>query len=262
MGVSRIAVFLAAAVVAGAVTVDARGAPVFRFEPAAAEPGDIVTVRVRETLGQRPIRLYLVPDRLASRVHSRFSERAHFIGTLRRGSLRFTVPPLDSGRYALGVWQRTFSVVRPPRLLRLTAPPAKPCPVTLPNSNRPPGASPSPDWHGNGLLWTSLPRHGVLAIPPTRVDADGLFDKIGWLVADITLARMLTVRGERLDGPAPPMKLLGVNGPGQSSSPTRFRGASMATPVVFPTEGCWKITGRVQDVSLSFVLKVVTSPTG
>jgi hypothetical protein len=32
---------------------------------------------------------------------------------------------------------------------------------------------------------------------------------------------------------------------------------SWASAVSFPGEGCWRITGRVRDVSLTYVVKVV-----
>jgi hypothetical protein len=51
MEVGRIAVFLAAAAVAGAMAGDARGALFFLFEPTAAKPGDVVTVRTGGTPG-------------------------------------------------------------------------------------------------------------------------------------------------------------------------------------------------------------------
>jgi hypothetical protein len=39
-----------------------------------------------------------------------------------------------------------------------------------------------------------------------------------------------------------------------------FNGATWATPITFPTVGCWKLTARVEDVSLSFVVRVVRPP--
>lgn len=37
-----------------------------------------------------------------------------------------------------------------------------------------------------------------------------------------------------------------------------FRGSgSWAARLHFPSEGCWKVTGRVRDVSLAFVVEVV-----
>ena len=35
------------------------------------------------------------------------------------------------------------------------------CPVTIANGNGPPGEGSSPDYHGNGALWTALPPDGI-----------------------------------------------------------------------------------------------------
>jgi hypothetical protein len=32
-----------------------------------------------------------------------------------------------------------------------------------------------------------------------------------------------------------------------------------AARMYFPSEGCWRVTGRVEDVALSFVVQVVVS---
>jgi hypothetical protein len=33
-----------------------------------------------------------------------------------------------------------------------------------------------------------------------------------------------------------------------------------ASAVKFPSEGCWRLTGRVGDIALSYVVKVVATP--
>lgn len=157
----RLAVAVLAAVVgAGAAAGNAHSALFFLFEPTRARPGDVVTVRTGGTPAsltlrqrvkpfQRPIRrLYLVPNRLAPDVHSRFDSRAHFVGSLvpdarGRGLLRFTVPALESDDYTVGAWcpecapyssGRTWSAIhvteqdvvakyRPRMLLDVTMPP-------------------------------------------------------------------------------------------------------------------------------------------
>jgi hypothetical protein len=58
----------------------------------------------------------------------------------------------------------------------------------------------------------------------------------------------LEIEGRRLDAPAPP---LGAHVPGG------YFGDFQATGLVFPTEGCWEVTGRVADRSLTFVVRVV-----
>jgi hypothetical protein len=266
MGVGRIPVFLAAAAVAGATAGEARASLFFLLDPTAAKPGDVVTVRTGGTPKsftlrqrvrplQRPIRLYLVPSRLAPDVHNRFDRRAHFIGRLvpdrnERGLLRFTVPPLDTDSYTVGAWcpgcarysrGHTWFVteVKAPdvvpryrrlMLLRVTAPPAEPCPTTRPNNGL---------WHRNDLLAARL-----------GTSVFGLAEKQIWRPVQVGGAP--TVRYRRLDVPGAVLTAETVSGDD----------GSWAARLRFPEEGCWLITGRVDDVALSFVVKVVAKPLG
>jgi hypothetical protein len=209
------------------------------------------------------MRLYLVPNAVAAEVRTRFDPRLHFIGTIvpdarGRGLLSVALPALDADSYAAAVWcprcarysrGRTFFVLRvnqsvaaryrPLMLLRIEK--HKTCALTTPSSGR---------RYGNGLLSTQLSPGGVV---PARVEPDGsLFWKFSWTPA--ARERELSVRGERLDVPSPPMRVLGVNWGYSSSQPDR---GGWATAVQFPTEGCWRITGRMRDVSLTFVVRVV-----
>lgn len=272
-------------VVAATLALSAHAALFFLFKPTAATSGDLVTVRLGETPSnftldqrvepfQRPIRLYLVPNPSAGEISTRFDPRLHFIGRLisdrnSRGILTFTVPPLDTGTYVVAGWcpgcaefslGRTFFVLPMPRVsryrdlmgLRVQLPSAKEtCPATIPRN--PEG------WYGNGLLSTQLGRDGVLL---ARGDSDGtLFQKLGWLpragIDGAGTAGALTVRGERLDTPSSPMRVLGVYWGYASQGP--YARGSWASAVRFPSEGCWRITGRVRDVTLSYVVKVVAS---
>jgi hypothetical protein len=52
-----------------------------------------------------------------------------------------------------------------------------------------------------------------------------------------------------LDGAAPPLSTSIPDGYG----PTGFQ----ASGVTFPTEGCWEVTGRVGNASLTFVTLVL-----
>ena len=184
---------IAVVLVALAAPANARAALFFLLDQPSAAPNDRVTVRTGTTardfqLGrqvkplQRPVRLYLVQAELAPEVHSRFDPRLHFVGSVTpdrngRGLQTFSVPPLDSRTYTLAYWcpgcaassrGRTFFVQRPDQfaqryrsrtLLRIDTTQA--CPVTLPNSNRPPGQPPNLAWYGNGLLWAGLKADGV-----------------------------------------------------------------------------------------------------
>lgn len=277
MGAGRIPVFFAVAAFAGATAGEARGALFFLFEPTAAKAGDVVTARTGGTPKsftlrqrvrpfQRPIRLYLVPNQLARDVHNRFDQRAHFVGSLvpdrnGRGLLRFTVPPLESDRYTVGAWcpgcapysrGRTWSVIhvtardvvpryRPLMLLRVTVPPAKPCPVTRPNGGY---------WHRNGFLSARVGT-GVFEFTPDRVGPDGtLFEKQIWRASGVW--GDLIVRFQRLDVPGPALTAQTVSG----------HDRSWAARLRFPSEGCWKVTGRLDDITLSFVVKVLIRSAG
>jgi hypothetical protein len=212
-----------------------------------------------------PIRIYLVPNDVADEVRTRFDPRLHFVGTLvpdrsSRGVLEFSVPPLDTGTYAVAAWcpgcarysaGRSFHVLPIPRAsryreqmgLRLRMPSAAAgCPVTIPRAG---------GWHGNGFLWAQLDESGNL--PVLRRPDGTLFQKLGWLPKE-GFTGTLTVRGERLDASSPPLRVLNVFWGYGSSGPTA-RG-SWATPVEFPSEGCWRLTARVADITLSYVARV------
>jgi hypothetical protein len=216
---------------------------------------------------ERAIRLYLVPNDIASSVRSRFDRRLHFVGALvpdrnTRGTLTFTVPPLATDEYAVAAWcpdcarysfGKSFFVLpvapdgvgrlRHLQLLDIRMPdPRASCPVTKGRN-------------GNGFLSVTLPDDGVRAV---RREPDGtLFDKLGWLPKK-GWGGNLTVRGERLDEPGS-ARVLRVNWGHVYVNGKRGRG-SWATPVVLPSEGCWRFTGRVGDISLSYVVKVVSTP--
>jgi hypothetical protein len=277
----RLAALTLAAGVLAAGADGARSALFFFFDPTTARPGDRVTVRTAGTPKgftqthrvrplQRPMRVYVVGNAIAGEVRSRFDSRLHFVGSLRpdregRGILTFAVPPLESGSYAAAVWcpgcarssrGRTFFVLTPlgsghraRMLLRVAALPATAdrCPVTIPNGDQPPGLAQRPWHHGNGALWTVLREDGVYRSP----NADGSqFVKMIWGAAGV--AGPLSVRYQRLDAAATAISAETVRGTWHG-----FRGsASWASRMHF-SEGCWRVTGRVRDVSLSFVLEVV-----
>jgi hypothetical protein len=275
-------VLIAVAVVAFVAPANARAAPVFVFDQPAASPNDRVTVRTAGTPGdfkpsqrtkplQRPVRVYLVRAEVAGEVSSRLDRRLNFVGSVvpdrnGRGLLTFSVPPLDSGGYTLAYRSgRAFVVQRPAQLVRrfrsralLRIDTTQSCAVTLPNANRPPAQPRNFSWYGNGLLWAGLTADGIYAVPQDRVAADGsIGNKLLW--ATTPPWRAPTVSGERLDAPAPPLRVLAVNRGSFSSAGN----PSYMSAVSFPTAGCWRLTARVDDVSLSYVVEVVvqTAPT-
>ena len=190
------------------------------------------------------MRIYLVPSDVAGSIHSRFSPKVHFVGRLApgrdgRGVLRFRVPPLDTGRYTAAAWSPGKPFFVQTKGVRVRMPAAtETCPVTAGGR------------YSNGLLATRLPADGIIG---AQQRPEGLFQKLGW-DALATFAGTLAVRGERLDGPGE-MRFVRAN-----------RGSAVwtglygwMTPVYFSSEGCWRIAARVDDVTLSYVVKVVAT---
>jgi hypothetical protein len=134
-------------------------------------------------------------------------------------------------------------------LISTTTPPP-PCLVTAPNGSAPPGEPPSPDYYSNGQLWTVLwPDGQVIFEPggPGSINADGsLGMKWGWWRG---VEGQLTIEGRRLDAPAPPLRADIPEGYGESGF--------QVSALIFPTEGCWEVTGRVGETELTFITLVV-----
>src|SRR5713101_6482513 len=111
---------LTAAAVTLAAPLSANASLFFLFKPTAASPGDRVTVRTagtptnfkpvrRRRRFSHPIRIYLVRNDLASKVHSRIDSRLAYVGAMltdsnARGILTFTVPRLREDSYAVAAW--------------------------------------------------------------------------------------------------------------------------------------------------------------
>jgi hypothetical protein len=109
-----------------------------------------------------------------------------------------------------------------------------------------------PIYHGNGEIWTVLwPAGEVVFEPggPGFVLPDGsLGMKWPWIPA---APGELAIEGRRIDAPAPPLR--SEVGGEASTAGSRF----FPSYLVFPTPGCWSVTGRVGDASLTFVTLVV-----
>jgi hypothetical protein len=133
------------------------------------------------------------------------------------------------------------------------------CPVTLPHKRTAPTDATSffepgtPHWKhalvlGPFGLW---PEGTVVFRPggPGQILPDGsLSMKFGWTRGE-GLRGKLKIHGRRLDAPAPPLRANIPEGYGD----TGFQ----ATALIFPSEGCWEVTGEVGDSSLTFVTRVV-----
>ena len=129
---------------------------------------------------------------------------------------------------------------------------AKRCPVTLPGHTGPAGARQAFfGWgasYGNGELWVGgLWPHGVIAAGPGFVDRHGRVGmKFGWWRE---VPGRLRIIGRRLDAQAPRLLASVPSGYGA----TGFQSSGL----IFPTEGCWEVTGTVGQTSLSFVTFVI-----
>lgn len=128
-----------------------------------------------------------------------------------------------------------------------------PCAVTKPDGNRSPVVNdPDPGGYGNAALWTNLWMwgEGDVAVPADHVRWDGSFGPMKWAWYRHVPGH-LTIEGRRLDASAPPLRT--------DIPPDGYYGDRGFLPVgiTFPTEGCWEVTGRVGDASLTFVTLVV-----
>jgi hypothetical protein len=108
-----------------------------------------------------------------------------------------------------------------------------------------PAARPVPwaqDWYGNDAIWVGLPPTGVL---PAEAQPQGLSTKFPWFRA---LPGRLTVEAQRLDGPTGAFSADVSDGYGDLGF--------QATALNWSSGGCWRVTGRVHDRSLTFTVWV------
>jgi hypothetical protein len=118
-----------------------------------------------------------------------------------------------------------------------------PCPITHANGV-PPGPTFGAEFYGNGALWVGLWGSNVVS---WQREADGSIDaKFGWWRE---AHGKLRIEGHRLDAPAPPLTAKVPDGYGDAGF--------QATGIVFPTDGCWEVTGSVGNAILTFVTLVV-----
>lgn len=130
------------------------------------------------------------------------------------------------------------------------------CPVTRATARAMPprsadvsGLKPVPyvyDWFGNVVLWVRLPLRGDL---PAWLDPTlgRLATKFPWWRA---IPGALTITGQRLDGPTGGFR--GNPGTVASYGPVGFDPSYL----VWPSPGCWRVTGTVAHHSLTIVVRV------
>lgn len=125
------------------------------------------------------------------------------------------------------------------------------CPVTKPNRGKPPDEPVESVHLGNGLLGTDLWPEGIVRARPEWTHPDGSISmKWPWWRATETVFGQVIIEGRRLDADAPPLR---------GESPTEGYGDTGFTPsdVTFSSPGCWEVTGRAGEATLTFVTLVV-----
>ena len=142
---------------------------------------------------------------------------------------------------------------RPPAAMRTSATMSA-CPVTTPNGRRY-AADPQGGNHGNKTLTTELWPNGRVDFRPGGsgcVEPDGYLG-MKWPWWSSVRGRLM-IEGRRLDGPAGPLRA--------SFSKDYEDAGFRATGLLFAGPGCWEVTARVGDASLSFVTLVVKTAEG
>jgi hypothetical protein len=117
-------------------------------------------------------------------------------------------------------------------------------PFTLTTPREVAASSFSSSWYRNGSLWAALdPAYQGMWYA-------GVNTKILWYRSDnTTFTQRLVVTGMRLDAHAVPMN-------GTVLYPTYAHYDYQPSSVLFSTDGYWRVTGRVGNLSLMFVVHV------
>jgi hypothetical protein len=150
--------------------------------------------------------------------------------------LRMRLKNLLVGAFALVAATDAFLA----RAREAAKPPLRACAVTYPEGGV----------YGNDSLAVVLPENGTFVFRPGGpgfVDADGALGiKVGW---EFRKRGTLVVKGRRLDGVAEPAR---------AYIPLTYNDSigGMSLFLVFPTPGCWEITGSLAGADLTFIVEV------
>lgn len=128
------------------------------------------------------------------------------------------------------------------------------CPVTIANGSTPPGENSSDLYHGHGKLWIALWPDGTVSFIPGSAgeirDDGSLVMKFPWWRGE-GIRGPLQVEGHRLGENSATLGSIIPEGYGDSGF--------QPTALVFPAEGCWQVTGRVETAELTVVMRVIVS---
>jgi hypothetical protein len=127
---------------------------------------------------------------------------------------------------------------------------ASECTVTPPNGIVAGEQQAEPSSYGNSQVSVLVWPEGTVVFRPGgpgfTTPGGSLGMKFPWVRG---VSGQLEIEGRRLDAAAPPLAAEVPRGYGD-------RGFQ-ASYVIFPTPGCWEVTGRVGDASVTFVTRVV-----
>jgi hypothetical protein len=137
------------------------------------------------------------------------------------------------------------------------------CPVTQPPKPAfvppPPYPEPTPAglfWFGTDKLWTLLGCQTWSHLPHYTPDDPRFRQKLFWWRSGFNPRNepqpALSVTGKRLDAPAPPLDSDQHANAGWQDRRRPF----IVTGIFLPTLGCWEITGRYGEETVSFVVWV------
>lgn len=132
--------------------------------------------------------------------------------------------------------------------------PAPPCDVTMPQRVVPPEEPAGVDGVTENGHFVALWPDGIVVFKPGAagsLEADGALGMKFWWWRPVKGGK-LEITGRRLDAAAPPMRAdVPIGYDSQQFTPTGL---------IFPTQGCWEVTGRVEDASITFVTLVLVQP--
>jgi hypothetical protein len=122
------------------------------------------------------------------------------------------------------------------------------CPVTVPTGFTPPGLPRYPTYFGNRGLWTTLFANGLVIVPKDDITPDGTLGmKFPWWRGP-GIRGLLHISGKELTTGS----LVTAHTAGYG-----LQGFN-ASMILFPTTGCYRVTGKAGPARLSFVTLVRT----
>ena len=147
------------------------------------------------------------------------------------------------------------------RITPQDSPPAN-CRVTLPSDGVYEPTDRGPSWpgqfyFGTDKLWTVLPADGTWRGPYRGGSSDFVYDdKLPWYrtrAASSPRGVPLTIKGKRLDGPAPSFI--------ETNEPFDYNPGGIVGGISIPAYGCWEIIGHYDDQEVRFTVWVTSLTT-